>query len=184
VIELADGSHVDRELRDATSTLDAIVIGSGTSDPIQTVQRAYRLDPMVSVVVLGSFAQCDLIRGALRFTPFIGSDVECDVVDRTADGLTRIMRAAERTRARRTHRRRLESLNSELARRGSSKPGQPMRERLLSYLVDTAPIGIVALDPRRRVLSLNYEAARLLRQTEREALGHVLAPRTLEHRTG
>src|SRR5215471_21271153 len=89
VIELASGAHVDRELRDVASALDAIVIGHGTGDPIQTAQRTYRLDPMVSVILLGTSEQCDLLRGALRFTPFIAGDVE--VVDRSADVVTRIM---------------------------------------------------------------------------------------------
>src|SRR5262245_5741633 len=108
VIELASGALVDRELRDVASALDAIVIGHGTGDPVQTAQRTYRLDPMVSVILLGTSEQCDLFRGALRFTPFIASGVECAVVDRGADVVTRIMDAADRTRARRAHRRRLE----------------------------------------------------------------------------
>src|SRR5947207_2648932 len=88
---------------------------------------------------------CGCGRGA-PFSTSIGKDVECDVASPTAEALTRITDAGERTRARRAHRRRLESMNSELTRTGSSAAPAPEREQFLAHLVDAAPIGIIALD--------------------------------------
>jgi hypothetical protein len=38
--------------------LNAIVIGHGTGDPIQ-LHSVYRLDPMMSVILLGTSEQCE-----------------------------------------------------------------------------------------------------------------------------
>jgi PAS domain S-box-containing protein len=173
VIECAPGSAIDRELQMVAPALDAIVVGRDVTDPIQTAQRAYQLDPTVSVILLATRDQLDGVRGALRFTPFIGKDVECDDVDSAEDVALRVTSAAQRTRARRTHQLRLAAANAALERAPSSA-SVPPREQFLAQLVDTVPIGIIALDRERRVLSFNHEASRLLGQSEREALGKPL----------
>lgn len=173
VIECSDGATLDRELRSTVATLEAIVVGGEVSDPIQTAQRAYRLDPAVSVILLGSGDHCDLVRSALQLTPFLGHDVAChELFDATATA-SEVVHAAGRTRARRSHQLRLAAANVHLAQ---PRPVAlaPAREMLLAHLVDTAPIGILALDQSGRVLSVNREASRLLGRSERETMGSAL----------
>lgn len=156
----------EHELVPVRDTLDAIIIGQGASEPVQAVQRAHRLNPNVSVVVVGSLEDCARVRASLRLTPSVGLDVSCENLEQNAlPGI--IWRAAQRTRLRRSHRDALAALNLNLAR----VRAQPRRERYISQLVETAAIGVVELDSDLRIISANREALKLLAFPHRELLG-------------
>jgi|GEM_PF-1946335 len=176
VLECPDGVAFESRVRAEGATLDAVVVGDAARDPIQTTQRAYRIDPTVSVVLLAAEEQRAPLRHALMFTPFIGSDVEC-VAPRTTQVVDEIVRAAVRTSTRRASRLRVFALNEELAR---PKPNVAQRrEQFTAHIFDAAPIGILALDGSRRVVGVNQEAERLIGATERALLGVELTPATL-----
>jgi signal transduction histidine kinase/CheY-like chemotaxis protein len=164
----AHSALLEEELAPRVEEVEAVVIGTAVRDPIQTVQRAFRLDPALSVIVLSDEDRRRSTVQALRFAAFIGTDVECDVI--AADALfERIARAADRTRARRQHRRSVDLINAQL----SNNPPLlgAVAEQILVHLTEYAPIGIVALDARGQVLSVNPEASRLLSMAERDLLG-------------
>ena len=162
--------------------LDAVVIGADALDPIQGAAQAYRLDPSVSVVILGADdAQCARIRRALTFAPLVGTDVTCSAKSPT-NVVSVISEAASRTRARRKHKQALAAIDLKLATPSpsmSSERSLVAREHYAGQLMAVAPIAMLALDPGRRIVMANDEAARLLGRSERDMLGLVLGSGTL-----
>jgi hypothetical protein len=87
----------DRAARSVS--LDALLVGSDVANPVQSASRAYRMDPGLSVVILGEDRrQCERIRAALRFSPMIGRDVTC-VETRLQSMVDTVRAAASRGRA-------------------------------------------------------------------------------------
>lgn len=161
---------LERELAPVRDRVDAIVVGPEVMDPIQCVQRAYQLNPSISVVLLGSAERSARLSEALQFLPFVGVDVSCqEVGDEWSQALSQ---AIERTRARRRHQQTMVAFNAQLGRsRESATLG---REQYVSEVLELAPVGILVLDSQRRVTSANREAARVLGASERQLVGRVL----------
>ena len=162
--------------------LDAVVIGADALDPIQGAAQAYRLDPSMSVVILGADdAQCARIRRALTFAPLVGTDVTCSAKSPT-NVVSVISEAASRTRARRKHKQALAAIDLQLATPSTSIASERSlvaREHYAGQLMAVAPIAMLALDPGRRIVMANHEAARLLGLSERDMLGLVLGSEAL-----
>lgn len=172
VVDCETVQSVEQHAAQVGGELDALVIGGSVSDPVQWASRAYRVDPGLSVIILGAdLRQCDRIRAALRFAPLIGRDVVCSEA-REQSAVAVIEESAARTRARRMHQRTLRAFDTQLAPKNVQQV--PLRERYAAQLVELAPVGILVTDAERRVVSANTEAARLLGVTEREMLGVTL----------
>ena len=185
---LAYGSSRSLNAADAAKAdaLDVIVLGEGVGDPTHGAAHAYRLDPSLSVFILGADAgECDRLRAALRFAPLVGKDVIC--ADASASDVVQVIEsAAARTAARRKHR----QLLSAITPRHSGETPLPVttvtpgRERFADRLMELAPVAILAIDPHRRIVTANASAERIFGREERALLGLVLGGDDLGHDGG
>lgn len=176
VHQFTASNGLDEAFQRLGADVDGVILGAEVADPIQSVQRSYRLDPNVTVVLLCEGAQCDKLEQALRFSPFIGNDVTCSDVNRP-DLADLIEQGVQRTRLRRRHRTTVVALETQRASLQSRTTGAAERDVFATQLLDVAPIAILSMDEQGRVAAANLEAARLFSTSERELLGTPLGPK-------
>lgn len=154
---------------EALAKAHVLVLGAAVRDPIQMSSQAHSADPTLSVVILcGTLEDCARIRSSLRFAPLIGRDVECTNAD-GPDAAQLVATAAQRTHLRRKHQRTLRAIQPSAAEQVVQPP--PLRDAYVAQLMEVAPIGVIATDSQRRIVSLNAHGARVLNVDERELLG-------------
>ena len=176
-VALSAGSESEAldEVCHHAAELDAIVLGPRCGAPIQIAQRAHAADGDLGVLVLADEAHGAELVEAIQFSPLLGDGVRCVPSLPRAALAGELQGVAARTRARRAHRRTIAALNERIAPPGEAPP-RTRAEEYFGQIVDHAPIGIVVLDARRRVVGWNREAEVLSGRSEREMLGAALPP--------
>ncbi|MFT3766463.1 MAG: ATP-binding protein [Minicystis sp.] len=161
-------------IMDTAPSLAAVVLGPGVNGPIQVAQRICAADPDLGVIVLcGSELRCGDVGQAIRQAPLVGDDVRSVPDEPREDLAGALADAVARTKARRASR------HADGARPSERRPGAVRGcadEGYVGQILDNAPLGIVALDGERRVVSWNLAAEHLFGRTEREMLGSTLDP--------
>jgi len=167
---VASLSEVEARLATDAPDLDAVVIGASVDAPIQVAQRISTADPDVGVLVLCDDTGCDEFRKALQMAPLLGDEVRCVAVTAREALAGELAGIALRARARRAHQRTIAALNKRIAEADPEAPRTRAGE-YVGQLLDHAPIGIVALDARGRVVAWNARADQIFGRSERRMLG-------------
>lgn len=177
---LGDAVHIESvassrqalaELEQILQRADALLLGVNVRDPVRVAQRVQPLAKDIPVIILTEPAHHGQLRQALRFSPFIGTDVTPWPVDRL-DGLAAALsEAVTRGRKRRSYR---GVLAVSQMRLGDICQGRLQITHYLDRLLDNAPIGVLNVDIHGIILGMNRYAGLMLRRSEREALGTAL----------
>lgn len=146
------------------------LIGSDVEDPVQSAQRMHALENNAKIILLSTSGEkSKILKEAIRFSPFLGSDVFCiDESDESElERLGKILRnsvQAEKNRAI------IASSNSQISSSFSSQK-QAYNQQFINKVLDVAPIGIAAVNTQGKVLGWNKEAASIFNKTEVQVLG-------------
>jgi PAS domain S-box-containing protein len=175
VVRVRSDDEAFERVRQEAADLDAIVLGPDCRAPIQIAQRAHAADPDLGILVLSDDRQYDEIAAAIKLAPLIGDGVSCVRIEPRAPLAGELAAVLARTQVRRTHRCTIAALNERIA--PAAAPLQRARsEAYFAQIVDHAPIGIVVLEGRGRVVGWNRAADTLWGRSEREMLGESLEP--------
>jgi len=163
------------ELGPVRDRLSAIVVGDG-ADPVQTAQRAYQIDPAVSIVLLEPARRRGVV-DAVRLSRSIDMDVTCA----DADGDTwveLVALAAARAGRRRQLEATIASLGAELAERREREAAHLAAEassRLLEITLRSIGDAVIATDTTGHISFMNALATELTGWPAAEALGQRLS---------
>ena len=146
--------------------LELVVLGSNVPDPIRTAQHVRAIRGNLEILILCDDKSYPHTKQALRFSPFLGSQVRC-LLDQPGELLSaEFVVAAARTRGRRRHRAWIDA-----AQRSLSDAGAPDRSvHVLDRLLSQAPIGVVLVTVDGKVVACNKMVERLLSIEERQEI--------------
>lgn len=149
--------------------VELVVVGETVGDPVRTAQRVWSAAPQASVVILSTAERLPAVGGAVRFAPLIGDDVVC-VASEDAEQVVELIRGTlQRVRRASAHEATVRALDARMAEdRRESRAHPPA---FVDRLLDHAPMGVVALDARRRVTAWNVKAVELFGPAERDVVG-------------
>jgi len=147
---------------------EVVVIGSSICDPVKLARRVHNYDKTISVIVLSTQDQYDELRREIIFSPISGSEVTLWSVEDSEELPSSIVAAAERCEQRRKY---LSVVSSVHVRLGNMSLCYPDITHYLDHLLDSLPIGVLTVDNRGILLSINNEASRILCISIEEALG-------------
>ena len=165
---LADAEQLYTALEQGRPSPCAMVIGAGIAQPVRVVQHARSLGADMPVLILTDGARREQLEQTLRFAPFIGSDVKPWSIDDLAELPAAVNRAVERSSKRHQFR----GSVAEAQRRIGRLPANPPQvTHFVERLLDRAPIGVLNVDVRCMILSVNRYACQVLGVSERGALG-------------
>lgn len=143
------------------SGVAAVALGREVTSPVAAVQSFGTVDAQLAVVVLSDDLSVGDVTRDLQFAPFIGEDVVCRSDTYLDAAGSAVAAAAERTLRRRAHRVTMRAAAAQLGPTPQFGRAAATTESL-GTLLDQAPVGIVTLDDRAYVVSLNRHAERLL----------------------
>ena len=168
VRRLDDADQLYSALEQGSPAPCALVIGAGIAQPVRVVQHARSLGADMPVLILSEGANREQLEQTLRFAPFIGSDVKPWPSDDLAELPAALNRAVERA----SKRRQFGGSVAEAQRHLGRIPTHPPQvTHFVERLLDRAPIGVLNIDVRGMILSVNRYACQVLAVSEREALG-------------
>lgn len=166
---VADSSKFLTETRAKLETADAVLIGADVEDPVNIAQRIHSIDKRVPIIILSSAARCALLRQDLMFSPFVGHEI---IVWPTTDteGVAEVLAdAAERRRQRQRYQ------EAAMANAHVQLEVLPLlRPETAEYvggLFDYEPIGVLAVTPDGKILTINRQARQLLDISEQDVRG-------------
>jgi PAS domain S-box-containing protein len=155
--------------RSKLEMIDAVLIGADVEDPVNIAQHIHSIDKRVPIIILSSAARCALLRQDLMFSPFVGHEI---IVWPTTDmdGVADVLAdAAERRRQRQRYQ------EAAMANAHVQLEVLPLlRPETAEYvggLFDYEPIGVLAVTPEGKILTINRQARQLLDISEQEARG-------------
>jgi PAS domain S-box-containing protein len=157
-----------RVLPTASPPVAAVVLGTSLDAPVQALQRLYAEAPRLPVLILCRQDRCAALSDALRFAPFIGSDVACASVE---DGATLSDSLQQTIRTARSHQQFQATVSALNARLEQLRPIEPPVAVNVGRLLEAMPVGVVALDGAGRVQAWNRAATDLFGPTEEAVLG-------------
>lgn len=146
---------------------DVLVLGDNTREPIRIAQRVHTFETDPPVLILSEDGRLPLLRRAVQFAPFLGNDVTCLPSSEKQAVLHALGDAVSRVNSRRSYRSTVDALNVQLAQ---SSPPRARRVHL-DRLLDSAPLGVMAMDSRGSIVSWNPRAALYFAMDERAAIG-------------
>jgi PAS domain S-box-containing protein len=154
-------------------TVDAVLIGTDVEDPVNIAQRIHTIDKRLPIIILSSSAaRCALLRQNLMFSPFVGHEI---IVWPTTDidGVTDVLAdAAERRRQRQRYQ---EAAMANAHVQLEVLPLlHPETAEYVGGLFDYEPIGVLAVTPDGKILTINRQARQLLAISEPDARGTAL----------
>ncbi|HKE18167.1 MAG TPA: ATP-binding protein [Kofleriaceae bacterium] len=168
--------EVLERLQRGAAELDAVVVGAAVSEPVRMAQRAQSIDRDLAVVILSDPQHHGQMAGAVQCAPFLGSAVTCLSTGDLAALRGTVGDVAVATGRRRAHRAVAARTRARLSNLTSPVSSAPLDFAVyLEQLLDYAPIGVLALDPRGSVLASNRFAQGILGRSERELVGVELA---------
>lgn len=151
---------------------DAMVLGVGLENPVRVVQRIHAQGADIPILIMTDPARHEQLTQALRFAPFIGSDVK----SWRSDSLESLPQVLSQAVQRAQKRRQFKGSIAEAQRRlGAIPSGRPQVSHYFDRLLDHAPIGVLNVDVQGTILSLNRYACNVLGTSERAALGTLFA---------
>jgi PAS domain S-box-containing protein len=148
--------------------VDVVIFGTNVSDPISLAQRLHFIDKNISVIIVTSKNEYHKMLDALQFTPFLGEEVSCLSIDKTQDIEEKVNAAILNTRKRKEYQESVAYLNVQLASQNSL---QQHSARYIDRLLDFAPVGVILLDDKHKILAWNKKAGELFNKQEREVIG-------------
>lgn len=169
-IELVgDAAKFLTEPRPHLESVDAILLGADVDDPVAIAQRIHAIEKRVPIIILSGAARCALLRQDLMFSPFVGHEI---IVWPTTDldSVTDVLAdAAERRRQRQRYQ------EAAMANAHVQLEVLPLlRPETAEYvggLFDYEPIGILAVTPDGKIITINRQARQLLDVSEQDARG-------------
>jgi len=168
VRRLADADQLYSALEQGLPAPRALVIGAGIAQPVRVVQHARSLGADMPVLILSEGESRAQLEQTLRFAPFIGNDVK----PWSSDDLARLPAALNKAVERALTRRQFRGSVAEAQRHlGRTPTNPPQVTHFVERLLDRAPIGVLNIDVRGMILSVNRYACQVLAVSEREALG-------------
>ena len=162
-----------RLLASEPTSVEAVVVGRGVDDPVQTAQRVFTIAPELPVLILTTAQRGDELRRALHFAPLVGEQVSCIVLDASPPPAEILRETIEGARKRREHSRAISSLNTRLTAPSPARHPTPAAE-ILGRIVERAPIGIVVIDRSGVITGLNPHGAKLFGINENNVVGRCL----------
>ncbi len=152
----------------------AFIIGSEIQDPIQSTQRLHALKNTASVVILSKPEKINSLKEAIKFSPFVGTDVFCldesnkiQLEEKLDEILTSSQQAAK-------YRDILAVSNPKISFKESlQKPA--FNQNFVTRLMDIAPIGIAIVGENGKVIGWNKAAASIFNKDEAQILGESLS---------
>ena len=170
---VADSARFLAGSRAKLETVDAVLLGADVDDPVKTAQRVHSVDKRVPIIILSSVARCALLRQDLMFSPFVGHEIivwPTTDIDGVADVLAD---AAQRRRQRQRYQ------EAAMANAHVQLEVLPLlRPETAEYvggLFDHEPIGVLAVTPEGRTLTINRQARQLLRVHDQDGPGTSLS---------
>ncbi|MFK7891169.1 MAG: PAS domain S-box protein [Granulosicoccus sp.] len=146
---------------------DVVVLDSSTEEPIQVSQQIHQIDKTIPIIILKRRDCCADLRRSIMFSPLLGSEVTPWPTDDIAGLLHKLDKAAERHKQRRHY---LDSIASVQPKIGTLSLSQPEVGHYLGRLLNQAPIGVISVDNKGRILAINRTAVRMLGTTEKESV--------------
>lgn len=147
---------------------DAVLIGAGIEEPIRVAQRVHCFDKTIPVLILSPQDLYDELRRSILFAPLLGNVVTPWSLENIDNLAQAVSNAVERHRQRRQY---LDTIPSVQPKIGNLSLSQPELGHYLGRLLNHAPIGVVSLDSRARILGINRRAEQILATEEGDALG-------------
>lgn len=153
--------------RDTLKT-DAIVLGTLLDRPVQFAQQVYSLGKDLPILILSPRERFEQLRQAVQFSPFLGSETRPWPASQVGELAAELRECVIRMQQRRSYQGAMAAVQ---ARLGGALPARPQVSHYLDSLLDRAPIGVLNLDTRGRVLTLNRRAASILQRTGQAIAG-------------
>ncbi|SDM49688.1 PAS domain S-box-containing protein [Catalinimonas alkaloidigena] len=158
--------------RAVSPSVDLLLIGEHTDNPIRLAQQVQRTDPHLSILLMSDPLSYPRVQQALQLAPGIGPSL-ASISSAGKAGLAAMVKThLARTAQRRNYVRLKASLPN------LSLPAYPNAERIKADFAyqafEEAPIGILLLGKYEEILSLNPFAVGLLGTSERNLLGKTL----------
>lgn len=168
VRRLNDADELYAALEQGCAAPSVLLIGTDIAQPVRVVQHARSLGADMPVLILSDRASREQLEQTLRFAPFIDGDVKPWSSDDVANLPAALNQAVERTATRRRFRGSVAEAQRNLSR---TLTNPPQVTHFVERLLDRAPIGVLNVDVRGMILSVNRYACQVLAASEREALG-------------
>lgn len=167
-----ESEQLFEHMQNGGALMDAVVVGLATEEAVRLAQRIQTYDKLVPVLILSPPSSTEELKRTLMFSPFLGNEVTvCSTND--VDILPTMLReAADRHRQRLMHRNTLATAQIRLEKLPLQRPEAT---HYLDRLLDHAPVGVVTVDLRGTVVTLNRQAQAILAAGERRILGQPLA---------
>lgn len=151
--------------------IDSVVLGLAVDDAARMAQRIHAYDKLVPIVILSAPSTTEILRRALMFNPFLGSDVSIW----STDDLDILPASLHQSVARRRQRLAYRNTLSKAQIRLEKFPlQQPEATHYLDRLLDHAPVGVVTIDLNGTVITLNQLAQQILVENGQDLLGQPL----------
>lgn len=146
------------------------VIGDDVEDPVQCTQRFYSLNKDAGVAILAKSEYCESVKKSLRFSPFIGSAVQCIPVENEDTVKEKLKYFAIQNQN--SEKLKAAIRKSSLALKDASPIDKSYYSQLfINRLLDIAPIGIVLIGEKGQIYGWNREASLIFEQSESNVIG-------------
>lgn len=173
ITSVENSRQLDR-LKTASKVI-VFIIGSNSEDPIQSAQRLHAFDKDATIVILSDRKSLEPLRQAVKFSPFIGTDVFCldesneEKLESELDEILKNSRQAAH------YRDFVAEFDTQQLTADLFSPHSTVSHKFINKLMDTTPIGIAIIDKEGRLLGWNKEATSIFGKSEAEILGTSLA---------
>lgn len=178
---MVDQERLYNRFQEGYQPADTVLLGMDIEEPVRIAQRIHTYDKHVPILILSPPARCAQLKRTLMFSPFLGNEV-MPWSTNEVDELVSAIRDAVNRRQQRV--RYLNIISSAQISLEKLPLLQPEATHYLDQLLDHAPIGVITVDLRGAVLTLNHQAISILGGSERAVLGRPLEEQFPEREHG
>ena len=168
---LRDHAQLSHYLEQRGFPVDAVLLGMRPEEAVRVAQRIYARDKFMPVMIVGTPEACAPLRRTLMFSPLLGSEVSPWSSDDLEALPNAVREAVDRRRQRLRHHHTLSRAQVRFEKLPLLKPEVT---HYLDQLLDSAPIGILTVDPAGIILTLNLQAQQVLDGMGSNPLGRPL----------
>ncbi len=147
-----------------------MIIGSDIEDPVQSAQRLHAWEKNAKIILMApSKIRVDALKEAIRYSPFIGTDVIC-LNESDSSDIESLKKIIQESLQAVKFRAIISKTNAQVTSSLAIEK-QVLSQKFINKMMDFAPIGIVIVNRQGNVLAWNREASSIFKKNESQVLG-------------
>lgn len=152
----------------------AFIIGNEVQDPVQSAQRLHAVEESAAIIILSKPEAIESLKVAIKYSPFIGTDVYCLDESKKARLETKLDEILRSSHQSAKYREVLADSNPKISLKASSQKSA-FNKNFVTKLMDITPIGIAIVGRWGNVTGWNKKAASIFDTNESQILGKPLS---------